>query len=57
MKIPQLTALHWAVERNLPKITKFLLENRTDPDAKDMIGRTPLLLAAKNGHVVCAKVK
>jgi len=31
------TALHWAAERNCPKIMRLLLEKGADPDSKDMV--------------------
>ena len=41
------TALHWASKRGYLEIMKALIENGAYVDARDIIGRTPLMLAAK----------
>ncbi|CAD8056333.1 unnamed protein product [Paramecium sonneborni] len=40
-----MTALHWCCVRNCKAAALILLKNGADPDAQDMIGRTPLFLA------------
>lgn len=45
-----LTALHWAAKRGYFALAKLLLQSGADPDAKDIIGRTPLYLAVSYVH-------
>ncbi|CAD8137109.1 unnamed protein product [Paramecium octaurelia] len=40
-----MTALHWCCVRNCRAAALILLKSGADPDAQDMIGRTPLFLA------------
>jgi ankyrin repeat protein len=40
-----MTALHWSCVRNCRAVALLLLRYGADPDAQDMIGRTPLFLA------------
>ncbi len=39
------TPLHFAVERTLPQVVQFLIDEGADLDARDAYGRTPLELA------------
>lgn len=39
------TGLHWAVKRKLNKMISLLLEAKSDVDAEDVLGRTPLWYA------------
>lgn len=63
------TALHWAVCQGHAEATILLLERNADPNALDNVGlcydrawiepmcrSTPILHAAQNGNLKCAKV-
>ncbi len=43
-----MTALHWASKRNHLEIMKILLKKKSNVDAEDIWGRTPLFYAIKN---------
>ena len=45
------TALHWAAKRGCHEIIKLLISKGAIIDAKDLGNRTPLIIAAKMGHV------
>ena len=45
------TAMHWACEKNLPKIIKFLIERDADLNATDNEGRTALHIASSQGYL------
>lgn len=51
------TALHVAVANGHRQSTMQLLYNDADTNAQDKEGMTPLMLAAKLGHVAIAKVR
>ncbi len=40
-----MTALHWAVKRANIDIAELLLKRNSDPDSRDLAGRTPLYFA------------
>lgn len=42
--------MHWAGHNAQEGIFHLALGEHIDPDAKDLYGRTPLLLAAKTGY-------
>jgi len=44
------TALHYAASKGKGEVVAFLLENGADPNAEDMIRRTPLYHAVWQGH-------
>jgi len=46
--IRQMTPLHWACHKGHPDIVKILLEYGADTEAREVIGQTPLMLAAEN---------
>ena len=45
------TGLHWAAKRDLPNLVPLLVKAGTFIDSRDMVGRTPLFLAAKNNNI------
>ena len=45
-----MTSLHWCCVRNCRATAIILLKNGADPDAQDMIGRTPLFLALMHNN-------
>lgn len=47
----KLTGLHWAVKRQNSKIVKLLLKYGSNVDAKDLINRTSLYIAASLNNV------
>lgn len=50
------TPLHYAAEcGNLGAIRLLLLQNKLNMDAKNVFGFTPLMKAAIQGHICCAK--
>jgi ankyrin repeat protein len=44
------TPLFWAACHAHEAVVKLLLETRADVDSKELYGRTPLSVAAANGH-------
>ena len=50
------TALHWTAKRGYSRMLKLLLDYGGDPNATDLMGRTPLFLAAHHSHLICAKL-
>lgn len=46
----KMTGLHWAAKRNLMKIAKLLLRNNANINARDILNRTCLDIARKQGH-------
>lgn len=52
----ELTALHLAVEKELPEVVSALLERGAELDARDRYGRTALMLAARSGAPASAAV-
>ena len=51
-----MTALHWTVKRGYLELTAKLLSKGSDPDAVDIVGRTPLYLAIDNKENEIVKV-
>ena len=49
------TALHWATQRGHGTITKVLLDNGADPEAKDNEGFIPRQRAENRGHTQVLK--
>lgn len=47
----EMTTLHWATDGGHLEIVRYLLDMGADINREDRGGRTPLLLAAMNGHV------
>lgn len=43
-----MTTLHWCAIRGLFQTAHILLKYGADPDAQDIVGRTPLYLALEN---------
>ena len=50
------TALHWAAKRAHAKIAEHLLKLGADPNALDIMCRTPLFFASKEGHLEVVKL-
>jgi ankyrin repeat protein len=50
------TALHWAVMREHPDIVKILIAKKSNVNARDIIGRTPLFHAAKLNNLKIVKL-
>ena len=50
-----MTALHWAAKRYYPDVVQVLIDGGADIEARNNLGRSPLLVACENGDV--AKVK
>ena len=50
------TPLHKACERGWLQVAAMLLENKSDVDARDALGRTPLHAAAERGQADTARV-
>lgn len=48
--------MHYAAEKGYIAMVKSLLEIDVDVNTKDINGRTPLVIAAKNGDVKIAKL-
>ena len=51
-----LTALHWVAKRGFFGMVRLLIKNGADSDAKDIIGRSPLYLAASFHHTKIVQV-
>ena len=51
-----MTALHWAVKRGNTEIVEILLKQNADPDARDLVGRTPLYFAIMSNLIEVVKV-
>lgn len=51
------TALHWAIQKELIDMIKFLLEKNSNINAMDIAKRTPLHFAAKQNNLTLSKVK
>lgn len=51
-----LTALHWVAKRGFFGMVRLLIKNGADSDAKDIIGRSPLFLAASFQHTEIVQV-
>ena len=52
----QMTGVHLAAYFGLTGVVMALLKNRHNPDVKDTYGRTPLWLAAEQGHEAVVKL-
>ena len=52
----KMTGLHWAAKRNLIEIAKLLLRYNANPNTRDILNRTCLDIARKQGHHALAQV-
>ena len=50
------TPLHWSAKRYNMNIMRMLLNHNANPNALDIVGRTPLYMAAKAGYICPVKV-
>lgn len=50
------TCLHWAAKRDYTDIMLFTILQGANVNAFDMGGRTPLFIAARNGHLESVKI-
>jgi GA-binding protein transcription factor beta len=48
--------LHWAAAKDQMEVTRLLLENKADINAKDNMKLTPLMWALDKGHTDVAKL-
>lgn len=45
------TLLHFAVMQGWPEATRYLVEQGADPESRNVLGKTPAILARELGHV------
>jgi len=50
------STLHWACYTDKPNLTRLLLQNGANPDAINVSGSTPLMVACRYGHSDVVKV-
>ncbi len=50
------TAMHWAAERGSSDMLRLMLDTAAMVDAQDLHGLTPLMGAARNGHVEAVRL-
>jgi len=51
----KMTCLHWSCRLGYLELTNLFYQYHADLNAKDMVGRTPLFTAIKNGHIEVVK--
>jgi ankyrin repeat protein len=51
-----MTLLHWAASQGHQDMVQFLLKNHVNKSRHNMVGDTPADLAARNGHLECARI-
>lgn len=51
-----MTGLHWACKRGLTEVAQKLLYRGADPDAQDIVARTPMYIALDHGFNEIIKV-
>ena len=51
-----MTALHWEAKKGCPDVVKSLVDAGADIEARNSLGRSPLLVACENGNFAKAKM-
>ncbi len=49
------TLLHFAVMQGWPQAVRYLLDQRADPESRNILGKTPAILAKELGHTAILK--